>query len=295
MQALLGETITHKGFLSVALKDSIAFCAQTPWLINKSIQQNILGMSLFDGPWYAEVLQACALLEDLRNYTAGDRTLVGSKGITLSGGQKQRIVCCFQSELYFPLTCSQALARAVYAKKPIVILDDIFSGLDPVTENVIFQSLLGTDGIFRRRSQTVILATHAIHLLSKADMVILLGSNSDIIYQGDYSSFPTELMAMTDLHDSTDLTLPDKAIMIERVEIVDSEEFVPIFHPLATELDIAAPDISRQMGDSEVYKYYLKTMGVKHVALFIFLGAICMGFTPAQSEFPQTETVDRLH
>lgn len=92
MQALLGETITHKGFLKVASTDSIAFCAQTPWLINKSIQQNILGTSSFDGPWYAEVLRACALLEDLVNYPLGDRTLVGSKGITLSGGQKQRIV-----------------------------------------------------------------------------------------------------------------------------------------------------------------------------------------------------------
>lgn len=76
--------------------DSIAFCAQTPWLVNKSIQKNILGTSLFNGPWYKKVLTACALFEDLKNYPAGDRTLVGSKGITLSGGQKQRIVSnCF--------------------------------------------------------------------------------------------------------------------------------------------------------------------------------------------------------
>ena len=71
---------------------SIAVCAQTPWLVNTSIQKNILGTSLFNGPWYKTVLSACALFEDLKNYPAGDRTLVGSKGITLSGGQKQRIV-----------------------------------------------------------------------------------------------------------------------------------------------------------------------------------------------------------
>lgn len=75
--------------------DSIAYCAQTPWLVNKSIQKNILGTSLYDGPWYKTVLSACALFEDLKNYPAGDRTLVGSKGITLSGGQKQRIVSSF--------------------------------------------------------------------------------------------------------------------------------------------------------------------------------------------------------
>lgn len=83
--------------------NSIAFCAQTPWLVNKSIQKNILGTSLFNGPWYKKVLTACALFEDLKNYPAGDRTLVGSKGITLSGGQKQRIV-----SIYFILIPSHA-------------------------------------------------------------------------------------------------------------------------------------------------------------------------------------------
>lgn len=93
MQALLGETVTHKGFLTIASSTSIAYCAQTPWLTNKTIQENILGNSLFDAEWYSRVIRACAILEDLRNYAAGDRTVVGSKGITLSGGQKQRIVC----------------------------------------------------------------------------------------------------------------------------------------------------------------------------------------------------------
>lgn len=299
MQALLGETITHNGFLSVALNDSIAFCAQTPWLVNKSFQQNILGTSVFDGPWYAEVLKACALLEDLRNYPAGDRTLVGSKGITLSGGQKQRIVssnCSIQIASH-SLIHIKALARAVYARKPIVILDDVFSGLDPITENIIFQSLFGSDGIFRRGSQTVILATHAIHLLSKADMVILLGNDSDIIYQGSYASFPSELAPRADLHSSSDFSYSDKATMIEKIEAFDSEEFIPRFHPSATELDIVAPNNSRQMGDSAVYKYYLKTMGVKHVVLFVVLGAVCMGFTPAQSTYhtPMPLEIDRIN
>jgi ABC-type bacteriocin/lantibiotic exporter with double-glycine peptidase domain len=101
IQALLGETVTHKGFITMGSTDSIAFCAQTPWLVNKSIQKNILGTSLFNGPWYKKVLSACALFEDLKNYPAGDRTLVGSKGITLSGGQKQRIVSNFPFLMFY--------------------------------------------------------------------------------------------------------------------------------------------------------------------------------------------------
>jgi ATP-binding cassette subfamily C (CFTR/MRP) protein 1 len=92
LQALLGEVTTQKGFLNVSSVESMAYCAQTPWLINKSIQENILGVSVFDEPWYKEVLSSCALFEDLKYLPAGDKTLVGSRGVTLSGGQKQRIV-----------------------------------------------------------------------------------------------------------------------------------------------------------------------------------------------------------
>jgi len=187
-----------------------------------------------------------------------------------------------------PANALQALARAVYSRKPIVILDDVFSGLDPVTEDIIFRSLFGSDGLLRRQFQTVILATHAVHLLSKADMVILLGNNGDISYQGNYSSFPTELISMNDFSNSINSAHLDKGVMIERVDPVDSEEFVPRFHSLVTEIDDAvALDIARQTGDSTVYKYYFKTMGRNHVILFTILGAICMGFTPAQSKYPK--------
>lgn len=90
--ALLGETVIHKGFVNMSAADGVAYCAQTPWLVNKTIQENILGGSLFDIQWYAQVLKAVALLEDLKSYPAGDRTLIGSQGLILSGGQKQRIV-----------------------------------------------------------------------------------------------------------------------------------------------------------------------------------------------------------
>lgn len=270
IQALLGETVTQKGQLSVTSTDSIAFCAQTPWLINRSIQQNILGTSIFDGPWYLEVLRACALLEDLKLYPAGDRTLIGSKGMTLSGGQKQRI----------------ALARAVYSKKPIILLDDVFSGLDPVTEELIFRSLLGSNGILRNSSQTVVLATHAVHLLPSADMVILLGETQDFVYQGPRSSLPADLITMRDTSaasDEPDLTT--KVLVAEHVTMVDSEDFVPTLEPLEANLDTTTPDATRQTGDSKIYLYYAKTLGWKHAILAVILGALCMGFTPAQSQY----------
>lgn len=91
LKALLGEVPTMSGSIYVASPE-IAFCDQTPWHMNGTIQSSILGLADFDSQWYASVIHACALEEDLRRLPRGDLTLIGSKGIALSGGQSQRIV-----------------------------------------------------------------------------------------------------------------------------------------------------------------------------------------------------------
>lgn len=96
LQTVLGESAISTGTITQtngADASSIAYCSQSPFLINKSIRENILGISAFDAPWYAEVVHACCLQEDLESFPEQDKTQVGSKGISLSGGQKQRIVC----------------------------------------------------------------------------------------------------------------------------------------------------------------------------------------------------------
>ena len=59
------------------------------------------------------------------------------------------------------LILSQALARAIYSRKELVILDDILSGLDAATEEEVFASVLGRKGLLRQQGTTVILATNA--------------------------------------------------------------------------------------------------------------------------------------
>lgn len=90
LRGILGELHTQ-GHLRLP-KVVVAYCAQTPWLVNSTIRQNIVGYSNFEEQWYKNVIRACALDTDFGQLAAGDVTLVGSKGITLSGGQKQRIV-----------------------------------------------------------------------------------------------------------------------------------------------------------------------------------------------------------
>lgn len=80
-------------------RESIAFCAQQPWLENGTIRDNIVGAEPWDRKRYSAVRLACCLDLDFRQLENGDQTRVGSKGVNLSGGQKQRIVSGPRGEL----------------------------------------------------------------------------------------------------------------------------------------------------------------------------------------------------
>lgn len=144
LQALLGELDLQAGSL-VKPDTAIGYCAQTPWLQNMSIRDNIVFISPYDDSRYKQCLEACALLPDLANFKHGDLSHIGENGIGLSGGQKARV----------------ALARAVYSQASILLLDDPLSALDQQTaEWVVTKCLTGPlmDG------RKVILATHRTDL-----------------------------------------------------------------------------------------------------------------------------------
>ena len=91
LKGILGEAHCRAGSIYIGSSD-VAFCDQTPWLRNTTVQENILGFSVFNELLYNTVIEACALEADLQQFPKGDQSILGSKGISLSGGQKQRLV-----------------------------------------------------------------------------------------------------------------------------------------------------------------------------------------------------------
>jgi ABC-type transport system involved in cytochrome bd biosynthesis fused ATPase/permease subunit len=85
-------TFEESQFSSLFPSGNIAYCAQTPWIFEGSIRENIIGHSEVDNTWYQSVVRSCELHVDLGGMPKGDATDVGSGGSKLSGGQKQRIV-----------------------------------------------------------------------------------------------------------------------------------------------------------------------------------------------------------
>lgn len=96
------------------LENHVAYVAQAAWLQNVSIRDNILFGLPYIKDRYNRTLTACCLVPDLEILQDGDSTEIGERGITLSGGQKARV----------------ALARAVYSRASIILMDDVLSAVD---------------------------------------------------------------------------------------------------------------------------------------------------------------------
>lgn len=92
LSAMLGDAIFEGGSISPRLS-AVAFCSQTPWIMDDTIRHNITGDLGIDQKRYDFCLHSCGLQEDLDRMLLGDQTLAGSNGASLSGGQRQRVIC----------------------------------------------------------------------------------------------------------------------------------------------------------------------------------------------------------
>ncbi|KAM5164109.1 ATP-binding cassette sub-family C member 10 isoform 2-T2 [Mantella aurantiaca] len=186
LAALTGELTRRGGALYVSRhEDGFGFVAQEPWIQFATIRDNILFGKEYNELLYKEVMEACALTEDLRIFPSGDQTEVGENGVTLSGGQKARV----------------SLARAVYQEKDIYLLDDPLAAVDAdVASHLMEKCILG---ILRHRTR--ILCTHRTELLEKADLLVLM-DDGKIIRTGP----PGEILALLEASPKFKVSQSDK-------------------------------------------------------------------------------------
>lgn len=188
LNAVNGDNIHQPSPFSVL--GSVAYCAQNPWIMNASVKENILFGYEYDEDFYQRTIEACELLPDLEILPDGDDTQVGEKGVSLSGGQKARL----------------ALARAVYARADVYLLDDVLSAVDAhVGQRITDQVLSNSTGLLS--GKTVILATNSIPILDLADHIYLLEHGTIVehgtvgqVYVKDQNC--TKLYELVTKHDS---------------------------------------------------------------------------------------------
>lgn len=149
------------------LRQNIGMVLQEPYLFSRTIAENI---AITDGDMSRERIRdaarAACLDDTVQSFAKGYDTFVGERGVTLSGGQKQRA----------------AIARTLTQNTPILIFDDSLSAVDTETDAKIRAALEARFG-----SASIILISHRITTLSKADQIIVL-DRGRIVEQGTHET-----------------------------------------------------------------------------------------------------------
>uniref|UniRef100_A0A8C3SVR7 ABC-type xenobiotic transporter n=1 Tax=Chelydra serpentina TaxID=8475 RepID=A0A8C3SVR7_CHESE len=178
------------------LERGFGLATQESWIQFTTVRENILFGRDYDARLYQEVLEACALSDDLNILPAGDQTEVGENGVTLSGGQKARI----------------ALARAVYQEKEIYLLDDPLAAVDADVANHLMQKCIL--GVLKHKTR--ILCTHRTEFLEKADTLLLMDNGRIVkigtvahllLFQSVYQRAKNSVPALSDRQIGCDMEI----------------------------------------------------------------------------------------
>ncbi|KAJ5177772.1 uncharacterized protein N7500_000471 [Penicillium coprophilum] len=263
--AVLGEATTTSGLISISSKE-IAYCAQEPWLPSVTIREAIAGHLVgLDIEWYNTVIEACGLVPDFHSFVAGDMALIENNGMNLSGGQKQRI----------------ALARAVYSKYKMLVLDDPFSALDEAVAGHIVQRLLGPRGLFRKMATTVLLISNSI-----SDRVLLLHDSR--LYPRMHLQDPKAAVGL--------LSLPSKNS--HTLNLSNDNDSGALGKSRKLHLSDAEDDTSRRTGDVAIYGYYINAIGRSNNLMLILCTAgfsFCSTFAQYVLKWATESPRDRLN
>ena len=137
-----------------SLREGCAYVPQDNFLFSDTIENNIsFAVDAADDALVERAARLSDVHDDIMDFTAGYRTVLGERGVTVSGGQKQRI----------------SIARAVLKDSAILILDDSVSAVDMKTEKSILNNLLK-----ERKGRTTILIAHRISTVERMDKIIYI-------------------------------------------------------------------------------------------------------------------------
>ncbi|KAJ3152589.1 Multidrug resistance-associated protein 1 [Geranomyces variabilis] len=257
MSAITGSMALTSG--KSELNGTLGYCPQDPWILSGTIESNIRGYAGRVGERaVASAVAATCLDRDITILPQGLKTRIGEKGVSLSGGQKARV----------------ALARAIACDADIYALDDPLAALDArVGRNIFEQTLRG-----RLKGKTIVLATHQLHIVREADIVIVL-ENGRIAEMGAFAelnSIPGGALAKltASLSSHEEQPIEQQATSEESVEQLDSAADKKDTLAAVEQFEnfqVVAEDRREGYVKPAVYLSYFRTAGwISFVPFFMF-------------------------
>lgn len=148
---------------------AVGYVPQTIFLTDDSLRRNIafgIPPDRLDDAAVRSAVSAAQLEEFVASLPEGLDTLVGERGVRVSGGQLQRI----------------GMARALYHKPSVLVLDEATSSLDTLTERGVMRAI----GALHRQ-KTIIIVAHRLSTLQDCDRIFQLEAGR-LVAQGDAGS-----------------------------------------------------------------------------------------------------------
>jgi len=149
-----------------SLRKQVSYVPQDVFLFSDTIASNIAMGDTFDMERIQEAARLADVHKDIVGLVSGYDTITGERGVMLSGGQKQRI----------------SIARALYKKPAMLIMDDSLSAVDSKTENTIQQNLSAI-----LKDKTTIIISHRIFRYWNFDKIIIM-EDGRIVEQGSHET-----------------------------------------------------------------------------------------------------------
>eukprot|EP00948_MAST-09A_sp_MAST-9A-sp1_P001758 g1758.t1 len=169
LMALLNEAQQTDGRIDGFGK--ISYAAQQPWILSRTLEENVIFGSEKDKERYDLTIKNCALQSDIEILPGGDQIIIGERGINLSGGQKARV----------------SLARAVFSDGDLYLLDDPLASVDAHVGKHIMDKCV--KGYLKKRKKTVLLVTNQLSALAdNAVDRILVFKDGKICESGTYET-----------------------------------------------------------------------------------------------------------
>ncbi|KAK2097539.1 Multidrug resistance-associated protein 6 [Saguinus oedipus] len=246
---------------------------QEAWVQNISVVENVCFGQELEPAWLERVLEACALRPDVDSFPAGVHTSVGEQGMHLSGGQKQRL----------------SLARAVYRKAAVYLLDDPLAALDAHVGQHVFNQVIGPGGLLQ--GTTRILVTHALHILPQVDWIVVLADGA-IAEMGSYQELLHKKGALMGLLDQAGQpgdsgeggTRSVKSVPKKDHTTSEAQTGVPLDDPDRAAWPTGKDSVQYGRVKAAVHLDYLRAVGTPLClyALFLFLcqqvASFCRGY-----------------
>ena len=160
-----GQTIEN---VKQSWQKQIGYIPQTIFLMDDSLRRNIaigIADNEIDEVAIVEALKSAQLEEFVASLPEGLDTVVGERGVRLSGGQRQRI----------------GIARALYHRPSVLVLDEATSSLDTETEHEVMKAVQALQG-----TKTVVIVAHRLSTVEYCDRLYRL-ENARVVDEGTFS------------------------------------------------------------------------------------------------------------